>query len=300
MRLIFTLMLVIGCLQFTSCEKDNVIPRYEDGCYDFGDSPSFYGYSYLQDDTIYRLPFFISSTSIAYIFISPNYRECRTLDMQTQTETSVPASLSNIPDCSKTGWILCSGNGFISKVKANGDSLTHLIPFSGFTYLRWRPDGERFLFTIGPKTIIADKYGNVVDTLPFYTSYGDWSDDGNKICSGNGDKIQIWNFNTRSISEIGVNVSQGGIIGVRWADNDRLIWNHRTGIYILSQSSPSNVRQIRQSCESRFWWSFEVAPDGNSLICGRVNAKLFNETTIAQRERVYLIRVSDGGIIWSN
>jgi hypothetical protein len=300
MRLIFIFLFVVFCLQFVSCEKDNVIPTTEQGCYDFGDSPSYFGFSFAQDDTIYRVPFFISSSVIGYVFVSPFDRECRTQDLQTQIVTRVPASTSNVPDCSKTGWILCSGSGFISKVKSNGDSLINLIPFSGFTYTRWRPDGEQFLFTVGSQTFIANKHGNVIDSIPFSTRYGDWSDDGNKICSGGFGKIHIWDFRTRSESVIPTISSQGGVIGVRWADNDRLIWNIIEGIYTSSQSSPSNVRQIRQSCESRFWWTFEVSPDGNSLICGRSNSKLIDENTIYRRERIYHIRVSDGQIIWSN
>jgi hypothetical protein len=290
MRSFFGFFVLLNIILFACCEKDNVIPTTEEGCYDFGTAPGGWGYQYQEVDTSKG---------------EPCYIEIRLKSISNATERVLTTGVYSETDCSTNGWLIFTSGGYIRKMKNNGDSLTDLIPVVGFVNPRWRPDGERFSFSTGQQqTFIANRDGNIVDSIPFNTNNGDWSADGNKICfrsnSAGSPTISVWEFGVGLIATYEVPQNGASLFSVRWLGNDRLIWNDEKGIYILSINSPSVIRTIRQSCESRVWLNFDISDNGTSLICGRIDRKLLNDTTILIGTSIHQIRISDGQIIWSN
>jgi hypothetical protein len=301
---------MIYIILFVSCERDNVIPTNEDGCYDFGTAPGGWGFQYEEADSSKGEPCFITTANDLFVYrfipsANATAGELRLKPISGTTETVLTTGVYSETDCNNNGWLIFISGGFIRKMKTNGDSLTDLLPVVGFVNPRWRSDGERFSFSAGQqKTYIADRNGVIVDSIPFNTNNGDWSADGTKICfrsnSAGSPTISIWEFGTGLTQTYSVPLNGSSLFSVRWLGNDRLIWNDEKGIYTLSIHSPSTIKTIRQSCDSRVWLNFDVSEDGNYLICGRIDRKLKNPNTILSGTSIHKIRISDGQIVWSN
>jgi hypothetical protein len=68
MRSFFGFFVLLNIILFACCEKDNVIPTTEEGCYDFGTAPGGWGYQYQEVDTSKGEPCYIGTSNDLFVY----------------------------------------------------------------------------------------------------------------------------------------------------------------------------------------------------------------------------------------
>ncbi len=301
------LIACIGIVLLAACERDLPVP-VEDGCYSFGTSSSPFGFQYSYPQYLYREPCFNPQNNDEFVYVredklNGSATEMRKHRISTQTDNLLVANVWGIPDWHANGWILFRRtDNQIWKIKANGDSLTQLT-FVGINLgPRWNSVGDQFVYSSDNLTIVATAQGVPLDTISdFQMLYGDWSADGTKFCSvvnaGQGQGIASYDL-ASGISTIVATVPSGEfVVGSYWQQNSETIfWVTRKGFYRTNVATMITT-QVRPSCDSRFWWTFQFSGDGQKMIWERADSKLTgsDRNTIYQENHIYLLNADGTG-----
>lgn len=280
----------------------------EDGCYSFGTSSSPFGFQYSYPHYLYRVPCFNPQNSDQFVYgkeDKENFQptELRLHTISTGSDVLLTTGILGAPHWHSNGWILFTkSDNNIWKIKANGDSLT-LLTLGGINYgPRWNPVGDRFVYCGDNLTIIADPTGAPVDTIAgFMMLYGDWSPDGTKISThvnvGSDYGVAYYDFGTGNTTVVAT-VPQGQFIGEsRWAhDSHTLYWQTKQGFY-KTDITTGTTAQIKPSCDSKYWWSFQFSGDGTKMIWERADSRLTgsDHNTIYQQNFIFLLNPDGTG-----
>jgi len=183
---------------------------------------------------------------------------------------------------SKKGWLIFADNdNNIYKIKPNGDSLTQLT-FSRSNFVpEWNFEGTQFCFKHIAKdnnyyTLICDENGNNLDSLQFnerdlFGNQPHWQHK-TYILGTNYQKITLYNYNTKKVTEINIgNLSMGFM---RWINNDEFIYNGTNGIFVYNVTN-NQIKQIRKMVNSNVYAYLNLL-DNNQIVCERTKTILLD------------------------
>lgn len=299
-------------LAFTSCvKKKGLIAPTDSDCFNFSGSGNLVNWPGI--DTVYNTPSFNpnNSNEIIYVrgIISANKSYLVKKNLITNSETVVISDIWSKPDWSIKDWIVFNhADNQVWKIKSNGDSLTLLTPtLEGGHNSIWSPDGNKIAFIkeIGSikYPIIADGLGNHLDTLTYFQFYfNDWSSNGIYICAPSNATVKYQNVQTNQVFDAaGISADPQGsnnvfINGVSWTpDSQYLVWSNRHGIYKTNISNNETIK-IKNSCDSKYYTSVSVSPDGKKIIAERIEQSL-NGNNLYIKSGLSLIDLENGNEI---
>jgi len=187
------------------------------------------------------------------------------------------------PRWGKNGWILLplwnelGNDGFnIWKIKSNGDSLTQLT-FSGNCHTPdWNITSDKFIYKLGfttpTKYIMADEFGNFIDTIySGLASPGSWQHDSLIVNTSSG-KLILGNPYTGEanliyqVEELS-SISNGG---AEWINLETIIWAHVTGIY-KTNIKTNTTEIIKETCNASYYQLPTYSPQSNKIIFQRID-----------------------------
>ncbi len=280
---------------FSSCKKDPPIP-IEPDCTNFliqnGKPLSGLIFSnWLGIDTTYNTPTFNPKNPDEIIYVRGKISVASSWiikrNLLTGLEEKIIEGVLRHPDWSSNDWILFNhADNQVWKIKSNGDSLTLLtIDMQGGQDAVWNPEGSKMAFfrKVGSVyyVIIADAKGNYLDTIQHFSYYlTNWSKNGKYLSGVDGANPMYcdvasknqFRATSNSIDENVTNLIY--IDGVTWTpDSQFLIWCNHYGIFKTDINSKTTTR-IKTSCDSKYYVSLSVSPDGKKIIAGRQEQKL--------------------------
>ncbi|MHB8260871.1 MAG: TolB family protein [Bacteroidia bacterium] len=247
-------------------------------------------------DTVYNTPRFNPNNSNEIVYVqgitSANKSYLVKRNLGTGQETQIISNIWQMPDWSIKDWIVFNhADNQVWKIKSNGDSLTLITKnMQGGFYAIWSPDGNKIAYnTAGtpPYTLITDAKGNYLDSLPYFLSYlTRWSEDSLNICGlpkGN-DFVDVayQNVFTHQGYQPTNNVLDANasnmiyINAIDWTpDSKSLIWANPHGIYQTNITTKQTIK-IKDACNSKYYTSLSISPDGKKIIAQRYDQKLEN------------------------
>lgn len=200
-------------------------------------------------------------------------------------ETIYEGFLQSRPRWGRNDWILLplfnesENNGFnIWKIRSNGDSLTQLT-YSGNCHTPdWNIVGDKFIYKLGftspTKYIMADEFGNFIDTTLIGTGGGGtWQHD-SLIANGNFKGLFLGNpyskfydyqtlFEPNEISSI----SRGG---AEWLNQETVIWAHVTGMY-KTNIITNETELLKETCISSYYQLPTYSPQSSKVVFVKVD-----------------------------
>lgn len=292
-----------------SCKKDP--PIYpEDGCYDFPESSSFFGYNVIFPENSFEAPFY-SSVNPVEIFYIQNYNEVghpnelRSRNLITGTDRLIVSDgVWGQSDMNSGEWILFNhADNQVWKIKSNGDSLTQLT-VSGLNHsARWSPTGDRFIYRHESGSayyaIIADVDGNPLDTLNgFNYAYGDWSPDGMCIScwemNGGLPTIIYYDLNDQTTHAVtSLSNADNIVYSQNWSpDGESIYLTAHDGIYKVNVATHTCVL-LMASCESKTHFFVCVSPTGGKIAVDRTVSWIEGENDMPFEE--YIVELNSDG-----
>ncbi len=288
------------CLLFLSCKKDPPIPNPNNTSTDTDClNLTWHNLSGMINwpgiDTVFNTPRFNPNNSNEIIYVQGNNTDNKIYlvkrNLNNGQETYIVTDVWQMPDWSVKDWIVFNhADNQVWKIKSNGDSLTLLTSnMQGGFYAIWSPDGNKIAFNpagIRNNTIICDGTGNYLDSLPYFISYlTQWSKDGINICglSKNNLNVVYQNIYTHQEYQLTNNVfdntNSGNYIygdAIAWTPNGNyIIWANPHGIYQTNITTKETIK-IKNACNSKYYTSLSVSPDGTKIIAQRFDQKIEN------------------------
>ncbi len=288
---ILLLCSAIAVVFFSRCKKDPPAPISSD-CANFSyTSVNFanwpgidttYGYVRFNPNNSNEILYLRGKTSTGEVYIVKR-------NLLTGSETNIVKDVFRRPDWSLKDWIVFNhADNQVWKVKSNGDSLTLLTTdMQGGHNAIWNPDGTKIAFMRQVSstyyTIIMDEKGIFLDTLPYFSFYlNQWSNDGKYLIGESYDNVnvacaeiatkKIFKPTDNTLNDQSSNNLFIDGIGIT-PDSRVLIWSNHLGIYKTDFITQKTVR-IKQTCDSKFYTSIAVSPDGTKIVAGRTEQNL--------------------------
>jgi Tol biopolymer transport system component len=291
MKIKFSILLV--CLLFFTCKKDSpVSPPVNNttDCLNLQSTNVAATLNWPDIDTVYNVPRFNPTNSNEIVYVQGIVSTSKTYlvkrNLSTGQETQIISDVWQRPDWSVKDWIVFNhADNQVWKIKSNGDSLTLITTNlqNGFNAV-WSPDGNKIAYAQEALAtiLITDVNGNYVDSLPYFALYlSRWSCDGNYICATAHDHINAvyQNVYTKQIVQPTNNTNNNmQITWMDWTpDTKFIIWANSTGIYKTNVSTKETIK-LKNACNSKYYTSVSVSPDGQKIIAQRADQKLAHDT----------------------
>jgi Tol biopolymer transport system component len=297
MRIIYLLLLI--CSLFLSCKKDSPIPAVipvenNADCLNLYWTTLSGTIDWPGIDTVYNNPRFNPNNSNEIIYVQGNKTKNKTYlvkrNFSTGQETYIVSDVWSKPDWSSKDWIVFNhADNQVWKIKSNGDSLTLITTNlqGGFNAI-WNPDGTKIAYLPSGRnnyTLICNTNGNSLDTLPYFVSYlTRWSNDGSNICGLAIDYVNVvyQNAFTHQGYQPTNNVLDANSTNIIYSDaidwtpdSQYLIWANPHGIYKTNIITKQTI-QIKNACNSKYYSSLSISPDGKKIIAQRYDQKIEN------------------------
>jgi hypothetical protein len=296
-----------------SCKKDQPVPIEIDqiDCANFSyTSASFANWPGV--DVTYNTPVFNPSNSNEILFVkgvtSSGISTIVKRNLINNSEVNIVNSVMDKPDWSIKDWIIFNhGDNKISKIKSNGDSLQLLTLDNSQEFNPiWKPNGSQYVYATqtfsSSLNIIAQANGQHLDTVSYFSFYlQDWFLDGSNIIGLSLDHLNVLSYNTNSkltttITNNTLDAHSTNLIYIRGCsltpDFKFVIWSNNSGIYKTNINTKETIK-IKAACDSKYYPSISVSPDGQKIIAARVDQN-FEHDTIFIKTGLSLIEINSG------
>ncbi len=282
---------------YTSCKKDKdlEIECNSCDCQPIPPSPSEWGYSFLVGGFDIQNTSFNPNNDNELVYSVKNYSENSfgifKYDLTTQESVQIYDGDSNYNvDWGINDWVIfTSTEGYIWKVKSNGDDLTQLTFLGGASSAQWNSTADSIVFRKSWENIsvVIDENGIGLDTLSdFFSALGQaWNHP--KYISG----ISLGSLTLKSIKDSSLtnirNLSNDlsiyngceeeviGTGGVVW-ENDNIYYSHSLGVF-KSDINGIQPSLIKESCSTKRYTSPSINKSKNKLLFVRWDQKIVGE-----------------------
>ena len=196
------------------------------------------------------------------------------------------------PKWSVKDWILfLAADGYLKKVKSNGDSLTFLAQ-GGLYSPEWNNTGTKFACqsAAGPNTQIYffDESGVLLNSVTNGLNNPCWQNVNDSLMLNMSGVISYMNVYTNEVNFVYEGL-YGILGGAWWADERNIVWAYQEGIFMTNIDSKETTT-IRTTCDSRFYRSLCYSPVSGKL--------LFIRTILKSNKKYHLC--SDQKIVMMN
>lgn len=191
----------------------------------------------------------------------------------------------------------------LSNIKPNGDSLTQLTSTIYNRNPVWDKSGERFLYRNPYRFILmADKYGNTLDTLEYLNRSTAWNWMGDEkvlatLKKGNPDYgVGYYNLTTGIYERIDYptfDIPEYNVIEhLAWLENEQsIVW--QTPLIVAKTNIHTKERTVLAEgfSSKRFYGRFDVSEDEQQIVIHRYEWDFLNIGAVYETNHLYMMNI---------
>jgi hypothetical protein len=203
-------------------------------------------------------------------------------------------------DWSSKDWIIYTGyDQNLYKIKSNGDSLTQLTNNGEFnSWAKWNDSGNQYLYRQEGISglLIADERGEILDTLDgLLVSQWSWDNDRVFFTGGTFDnRSRFGEYDIINNEIIVIDSTLTRLLGaIKYNESaNELAFLFGNKAFSFHNLITSQVEQRITGYDNRTYSTFDLSPDGKTIICSRSNLTQVDACTIEGDQFLHLIDIT--------